>query len=345
MRTKQIFTALFFLIGKAACQFEPNVPNPGVSSEKFWNQTGWEMCCEKEAKPLEDIKNIILRRLNVFIPDGRKVMSNADMQTFPINTVGVVKETSFCTGTLIARDVVLTNRHCVKINSEGKLTGGFLNNGYFYLSWHQNKWHRRSGFTNESVISANSKQDWALLVLKQPLGDDVGWVGMKNKEKYDYFAQKDRLVNMISYSGDYVGKYGRGGFQRNCSTRGVWNNHAIHDCDATRGSSGSAILEGWGKPYVIGVNYAEFRYPSSQSQVLDQFTQDRSNVFDPSESFYKAFHELRGPPTPSPTPAPEPCWKFCKKFKKRRACNAQKRSRCGCKWMRVSRKKHKCRRS
>jgi V8-like Glu-specific endopeptidase len=345
MRLKCLLPILSLFIDKTVAQFEPYIPDPGNSNNRFWNDTGWQMFGGEEAAPLKTVENSTDRRqLNVFLPDGRSVMTDSDMETFPISTVGMVKKSSYCTGTLVARDVILTNRHCVEVNSEGILTNDYINNGYFYLSWENNRWHRRSSFTNKSVVSTSQAEDWALLVLKDALGDEVGWVGMKNKERDSYFAQENRLINMISYSGDYVSKYKRGGFQRNCSTRGLWGRHSLHDCDATRGSSGSAILEGWEKPYVIGVNYGEFRYPSSQSLVLGEYTRERANVFDPSFSFYDDMKRLRGPPTAAPTSAPTPCWKVCKRFKKRRTCNAQRKERCKCRWKRIRRGKYRCKR-
>jgi V8-like Glu-specific endopeptidase len=333
----------------------PNIPQGPTTS--LWEVgTGFDVVHVSSPIPLVQI-NIIstLRQLNVFQPDDREPVTLLDTLEYPFSTVGMlIRGGRYCTATLVYKNIILTNRHCTLTDGQGNITQGFIDEAVFYLSYRKTNWSARwsnsSKFTAESAVSTESDQDWALLVLETPIGESTGWMGSKKRDK-GYFSV-DRKVNMISYSYDLFEEFGTAGYQKGCSTRGFRRSYKLHDCDDMSGSSGSAMFEGWEDPYVVGVNYAEFRNGGTQSSTQPAYSRDYANVFDGSSSYFDQLQRMIGvSPTPTPGPTKSPtltparhksCSNICKGIGSKRRCRKKSRGTCKCRWRRV-RRRMRCR--
>lgn len=64
----------------------------------------------------------------------------------------------------------------------------------------------------------------------------------------------------------------------------------MHDCDATRGSSGSSFFNGNNQYTVIALNFGEFRN-GDNSQKFDEFNENYSNLMITTDNFYEYFVE------------------------------------------------------
>ncbi len=158
-----------------------------------------------------------------------------------------------CTATLIARNVIVTAAHC--INTENGVTA----NGVFtasnggtahtvaYMLNPRYDYHR---FTTTDEIDG---MDWALLRLDNPLGERVGFAGVRSitgQGLPNAHAQNLLQAGFGWDTGDTMAA------NINCHIVRVYNDDTFaHECDTTRGDSGSSFLVRDSDGYsVIGVD-------------------------------------------------------------------------------------------
>jgi hypothetical protein len=157
-----------------------------------------------------------------------------------------------------------------------------------------------------------TNDDYAILQLLEPLGDYTGWPGIQFLGLVSFLNQP-KSIAYVGYSGVLGGNAG-GVFP--CSTKlsltsfdDVW-----HDCDATRGSSGSALMTGFqnpnsgssATPYIIALNYGEHRDGGSTSLTLNGWESSHRNLAKPAAVFGADFRNAvawADMPTPQPTTA------------------------------------------
>jgi V8-like Glu-specific endopeptidase len=161
-------------------------------------------------RPCDDTQAIVgndtrLPVLNRFFPwsaIGRLEWRYADGRTTPS-----------CTGTLIGRDLVLTNSHCLENPRTQRIA-----NSTTYESQRERIVFKpslvRGRSPVETVVTSydygwktgeNHSEDWALLKLKDPLGEQQGYLGWRVLDFTDPSVVR-RLTNQIilaGYSGDY----------------------------------------------------------------------------------------------------------------------------------------------
>lgn len=160
-----------------------------------------------------------------------------DQSVFPWNVVG---EITFdiggqCTATLIAPDVLVSALHC--IIEEGVIdSAGVFNVGehsariidhYYDPSWDNDA---------ESENGERDGRDWVLLRLDQPLGEELGYVGV---------AAPDDLLERELYQGGYswdTGAHLSGNVRCRAVEIHPESDTMAHECDTTRGDSGSPFL-------------------------------------------------------------------------------------------------------
>jgi V8-like Glu-specific endopeptidase len=260
------------------------------------------------------------RQLNIFLPNDIVTMTPANMDTYPARTVGrLVSTAGTCTATIIYEDLVLTNRHCLGITSSNQLPAGFWGNTYLQVGLTQSVINYQAYFGR--VRWSSTSDDYAILQLLEPIGLYTGWPGIQFKSIWS-FLNNQHTVSYVGYSGVLGGNAG-GVFQ--CHTRnGLLDFDDVHhDCDATRGSSGSALMTGFGNPnsggsaapYIVALNFGEYRDGGSVSLTLPSYERSHRNVAKPASVFGTDFWNAVAwaPfPTPSPTrfptrkPTPKP---------------------------------------
>jgi V8-like Glu-specific endopeptidase len=255
------------------------------------------------------------RRLNIFLPNDIVTMTPANMDTYPARTVGrLVSPAGTCTATIVHEDLVLTNRHCLGITSSNELPAGFWGNTYLQVGLTQSVINYQAYFGR--VRWSSTSDDYAILQLLEPIGLYTGWPGIQFKSIWS-FLNNPHIISYVGYSGVLGGNAG-GVFQ--CRTRnGLVDFDAVHhDCDATRGSSGSALMTGFGNPnsggssaapYIVALNYGEYRDGGSVSLTLSSYERSHRNVANPASVFGTDFWNAVAwaPfPTPSPTLKPTP---------------------------------------
>jgi protease YdgD len=189
--------------------------------------------------------------------DDRVILDNSN---WPWAAIGRVNRGSggFCTGTLVASDLVLTAAHCLYDRRTGKRVSP--DNLHFVASY------RRGDYAAHSVASASFHppafsykggatfariaNDWALLVLRHPMAlKPIPVRRLSDEEKRSTGPASGKLMR-AGYGQDRPHLLS---LHAGCSIsadRGD-GNVLFHTCDATRGGSGSPLIIKTEDGYVI----------------------------------------------------------------------------------------------
>ncbi|MBN3938875.1 trypsin-like peptidase domain-containing protein [Nostoc sp. NMS9] len=220
---------------------------------------------------------------------------------YPWSAIGRVQGTTadaksyYCTGTLIADDIVLTNAHCVidtethQLSKELRFIPNVINGKLQsqediakVQNVTKNVWYgtdfKNGGFDNVK----NQSKDWALIRINQPLARKYGRLGWKSVPSSTLIKQKQDKLFFVGYSGDYpdptkegyesytAGKGWTAGYEDNCSIVGEESNLLLHDCATAGGASGGPIID-WidGMPYIVALNNGEVTIPSTGQDIIN----------------------------------------------------------------------------
>ena len=184
-----------------------------------------------------------------------------DTSAWPWAAVGRVnRETGgFCTGTLVASNLVLTAAHCLYDNRTGNrvaphrlhFVGGYRRGGYVAHAVARAAFHPEAfSFTGVNGLK-RAANDWAVLILATPIATKpipVRSLSARNLKT----LPRDRLMR-AGYSQDRPHLLS---LHDGCGITGDVDGGPvlIHTCDATRGDSGSPLIimtdEG---PFLVGI--------------------------------------------------------------------------------------------
>jgi protease YdgD len=147
-----------------------------------------------------------------------------------------------CTATLIARDVIVTAAHCIhsegnRVNAAARFTTADGQSNARVTAYLIDPRFNYQRFNTTDEIDG---MDWALLRLDQPLGDRVGFAGVRNLTGEGRAVALATDLQQAGYSWD-TGENLSGNLR--CRMVVVHNDNTFaHECDTTRGDSGSAFV-------------------------------------------------------------------------------------------------------
>ncbi len=203
--------------------------------------------------------------------EGRLVIGRDDRapllsRSYPWSTIGRLEVLTpsgavrgHCTGSLIGRDLVLTNAHCAldantrrpntRLRFRPNLIGGKAETSAMVVAMEY----------GTDFSDGGGDRDWALLKLDRPLGDRYGWLGWLAIRDYSDLSWSEGKINLAGYSGDFPADAPgeTPSVHLGCSLRGVREDGRIlHDCDTMPGASGSPLLGKFadGNYYVLGLH-------------------------------------------------------------------------------------------
>ena len=191
--------------------------------------------------------------------DGFDDRTLLDTTLFPWTAVGWIElDDGSCTATLIGPDVLLTAAHCIETD------GGSINaNGTFSAAVGPGGGARIARITEYIVADArggpageDTDSDWALLRIDQPFGDEIGYLGVRSLQG----LSRSELTRMPLYQAGYSWDTGdQLSGHLGCAILDVDTNNVLrHDCDTTRGDSGSPLMIRDGDTYFIVANDSAF---------------------------------------------------------------------------------------
>jgi protease YdgD len=225
-----------------------------------------------------------------FGEDDRLPMTSS---AYPWSAIGRVQINGggHCTGTLIGRDLVLTNAHCIFESGTRRLRGASFSPNY------------KNGSAPETVRGVDyywgtddpnkyRDGDWAVIKLERPIGDKYGWLGWRN---LSYNELRNRKVIYVGYSvfdregrSEFVdGQTGQvhiGCTIRDANPQWGWVNT---DCDNGQGGSGGPVFI-WenNQPQVVAVNAAEYRNRiDGPSYFQRDYVPNQGNIAIPTVTF------------------------------------------------------------
>lgn len=214
---------------------------------------------------------------------------------YPWSAIGRIQGTTsdekgyYCTGTLIAENIVLTNAHCV-INPET----GELSKKIEFMPNTINGKYEDIAEVEQVIYGTNFKQvrgipstDWAIMKINQPLGRKYGYLGWKSIPTATLIKNPNALF-FVGYSSDFpTQKYqqdfsaGRGwtaSYEAGCSIVSEKEGLLLHDCATATGSSGGAIIGViGGEFYIMALNNAE-RTDSRTGQGINNYAVKVSTI-------------------------------------------------------------------
>lgn len=225
----------------------------------------------------------------VFAADDREPMP---LDMYPWSAVGrLVTSEGHCTASLIGPDLILTNAHCVMMGDENSPTLALPQAVRFYPAFHPGQPAMHSSglrvWLDDLVLErglvnvSGQLADWAIIRLRQPLGDRYGWLSVGQASNVD-------AVSLGGYSGDHQdGEVAL--VHRDCHvTEQRPDGSMIHDCDMTAGASGSPLIRWDGREaQVVALNAMEAgdRKTGSRYQTGVAFSEHAYNVAVSSASF------------------------------------------------------------
>lgn len=191
-------------------------------------------------------------------PTGRRQIVGRDERApvlsrdYPWSAIGRLEHVEedgtivgICTGTLISKDIVLTNAHCVVDSKTNRIVQNTLR-------FRPNVVDERSAaeaYVVRAKYGENGKpsfgsDDWALLKLDRDLGSTFGTIGWRALSITELKALGSK-VRMVGYSVDFPRKNpgGTAGIHIGCRiVEATQSGFLRHNCDTNPGSSGGPLL-------------------------------------------------------------------------------------------------------
>jgi len=187
-----------------------------------------------------------------------------DTSVMPWAVIGQVTDPDggACTATLVAENVLITAAHCIefedRIDPAGEFETAYARDGGSLTAQVTDYFLSPDRAEDRANSDEPAGTDWALLRIDQPLGRELGFLGTRGlvREGGNNGA-RDAELYQAGYSWD-TGAHLSGNLR--CSIVDLEDENTMaHDCDTTRGDSGSPFLVMDGDEYFVVGTDSTFR--------------------------------------------------------------------------------------
>jgi protease YdgD len=225
---------------------------------------------------------------NVFGKDDRIPVNSTKYPWSAIGRVESIKGKQLqgiCTGSLIGKNLVVTNAHCIVNENTKQIT---TNQIRFRPNLIEGKSRAEASVTRILLGTKDPRgdrgNDWAFLVLDKPLGETHGWLKFTVADLTDLDSMKNQ-VWLAGYSIDFPKEKPAetAGVHKGCSIRGFGSQLGTisHDCDMMAGASGGPmfVLLPDGSAVIIALNAAHPTTPTNpQGRQVSKFATETANI-------------------------------------------------------------------
>lgn len=174
------------------------------------------------------------------------------------------------TGTLVGPKILITAAHCVYDENNEKLKYWTAYAGYNDGNYWGSSGYFQVYYSSDWINNRTDGEDWAVVVLNEDLGNQIGWNGVQSYGDDSYLLNQS--VWTIGYPTDIDYGFDRKGlyqYKTFGTIEKVYNNYFDYSGTTVYGFSGGPVMR-MEDDYIVGVHYGIIKGKVSATRITTQ---------------------------------------------------------------------------